>query len=166
MLWIVLIIILTGADQLSKWYFYANRFKYDGFVVIKDFFYLTYLENRGAAFGMLQNYRWLFIVLTVAALGFMIWYLIKNENIIFRISMSLLISGATGNFIDRLFRGFVVDFLDFYPFGYDFPIFNFADICINVGAFFLIYYVIFIYKEPASKKGELNSSEVTDEQHN
>jgi len=164
MLWIVLIIILTGTDQLSKWYFYTNRFQYDGFVVIKDFFYLTYLENRGAAFGMLQNFRWMFIVLTVAALGFMIWYLIKNKNIVFRISMSLLISGAIGNFIDRLFRGFVVDFLDFYPFGYDFPIFNFADICINIGAFLLVCYVIFVYKEPVAEKGELNSSEVTDEQ--
>lgn len=164
MLWIVLIIILTGADQLSKWYFYTNRFQYNGFVVIKDFFYLTYLENRGAAFGMLQNQRWLFIILTVIAVSFMIWYLIKNKNTILRLSMAFLISGAAGNFIDRLFRGFVVDFLDFYPFGYDFPIFNFADICVNIGAFLLVYYVIFIYKEPANKKGEPDPSEVTDEQ--
>ena len=164
MLWIVLIIILTGADQLSKWYFYTNRFQYNGFVVIKDFFYLTYLENRGAAFGMLQNQRWLFIILTVVAVSFMIWYLIKNKNTILRLSMAFLISGAAGNFIDRLFRGFVVDFLDFYPFGYDFPIFNFADICVNIGAFLLVYYVIFIYKEPANKKGEPDPSEVTDEQ--
>jgi signal peptidase II len=94
----------------------------------------------------------------------MIWYFIKNNNIVFRISMAFLISGAIGNFIDRLLRGFVVDFLDFFPFGFDFPIFNFADICVNIGAFLLIYYVIFIYKEPVSDKGELNNSEVTDEQ--
>jgi len=164
MLWCILIIILTVVDQLSKWYFYTYRFKYDGFVVIKDFFYLTYLENRGAAFGMLQNFRWMFIILTIAALVFMIWHLIRNKNTLLRVSLTLLISGATGNFIDRLFRGFVVDFLDFYPFGYDFPIFNFADICINVGAFLLFYYVIFIYKEPVTGKDEHNSSEVADEQ--
>lgn len=164
MLWIVLVILLTGADQLSKWYFYTNRLQYDGVVVIKDFFYLTYLENRGAAFGVLQNYRWVFIVLTIIAVGFMIWYFIKNKNTVLRISIAFLISGAVGNFIDRLFRGFVVDFLDFYPFGYDFPIFNFADICVNIGAFLLVYYVIFIYKEPVSNKMEPNPSEVTDEQ--
>jgi signal peptidase II len=164
MLWVLLIIFLTGIDQLSKWYFYTNRFQYDGFVVIKDFFYLTYLENRGAAFGVLQNFRWAFIILTIVAVSIMIWYFIKNNNIVFRISMAFLISGAIGNFIDRLLRGFVVDFLDFFPFGYDFPIFNFADICVNIGAFLLIYYVIFIYKEPVSDKGELNNSEVTDEQ--
>ncbi|NLO98949.1 MAG: signal peptidase II [Clostridiaceae bacterium] len=164
MLWVLLIIFLTGIDQLSKWYFYTNRFQYDGFVVIKDFFYLTYLENRGAAFGVLQNFRWAFIILTIVAVSIMIWYFIKNNNIVFRISMAFLISGAIGNFIDRLLRGFVVDFLDFFPFGFDFPIFNFADICVNIGAFLLIYYVIFIYKEPVSDKGELNNSEVTDEQ--
>ncbi|HHU90988.1 MAG TPA: signal peptidase II [Clostridiaceae bacterium] len=164
MLWIVLIIILTGTDQLSKWYFYTNRLQYDGFVVIKDFFHLTYLENRGAAFGVLQNFRWTFIVFTIVAVSIMIWYFIKNKNVILRISLTLLISGAVGNFVDRLFRGFVVDFLDFYPFGYDFPIFNFADICINVGVFFLIFYVIFIYKEPVANKEELNTAEVTDEQ--
>ncbi len=163
MLWILLIIVLTGADQLSKWYFYTNRLQYDGFVVIKDFFYLTYLENRGAAFGVLQNYRWVFIIITIIAVSVMIWYFIKNNNIVLRASMAFLISGAVGNFIDRLLRGFVVDFLDFFPFGYDFPIFNFADICVNIGAFLLIYYVIFIYKEPESNKGELDSSEVTDE---
>lgn len=164
MLWIVLIIVLTGADQLTKWYFYTNRLQYDGFVVIKDFFHLTYLENRGAAFGVLQNYRWVFILLTIVAVGIMIWYFNKNKNTVLRISMVFLISGAIGNFIDRLLRGFVVDFLDFYPFGYDFPIFNFADICVNIGAFLLVYYVIFIYKEPVSNKSELNPSEVTDEQ--
>ena len=96
MLWVLLIIFLTGIDQLSKWYFYTNRFQYDGFVVIKDFFYLTYLENRGAAFGVLQNFRWAFIILTIVAVSIMIWYFIKNNNIVFRISMAFLISGAIG----------------------------------------------------------------------
>jgi len=164
MLWIILIVVLTGVDQLSKWYFYTNKLQYDNFVVIKDFFHLTYLENRGAAFGVMQNYRWMFIVLTIIAVGIMILYFIKNKNTVFRISIALIISGAVGNFIDRLLRGFVVDFLDFYPFGYDFPIFNFADICINIGAFLLVFYVIFLYKEYKRDQPEPDTSEVTDEQ--
>ena len=83
---------------------------------------------------------------TIVAVSIMIWYFIKNKNVILRISLTLLISGAVGNFVDRLFRGFVVDFLDFYPFGYDFPIFNFADICINVGVFFLIFMLFLFIK--------------------
>lgn len=164
MLWIALIIVLTGIDQLSKWYFYTNRLQYDGVIVIKDFFHLTYLENRGAAFGILQNFRWAFILLTIVLVGIMIWYFIKNKSIVLRVSLAFLISGAIGNFIDRLLRGFVVDFLDFYPFGYDFPIFNFADICVNVGAFLLVYYVLFIYKEPENNKKKHDLTEVTDEQ--
>jgi signal peptidase II len=145
MLWIIMIIALIGLDQATKWYFYVNRLEFDRFPVIKDFFYLTYVENRGAAFGILQNFRWIFI---------------RNKNRVLRLSLALLISGAVGNFIDRALRGFVVDFLDFYPFGYDFPVFNVADICINVGVFFLIIYVVFIYQEP--KKAVIGSEEVPD----
>ena len=78
----------------------------------------------------------------------MIGYFIKSDNNFLRLALSILIAGAIGNFIDRLFRGYVVDFLDFYPFGYDFPVFNVADICVNVGVFLLVIYIIFIYKEP------------------
>ncbi len=162
MLWIILILLLTAIDQLTKWYFFINQIQFEKFQVIKDFFYLTYLENRGAAFGILQNFRWAFIVLTIIAVGFMIWYFIKNKNTLLRISMTLLISGAIGNFIDRLSRGFVVDFLDFYPFGYDFPVFNVADIWVCIGVALLVYYVIFIYEEP--KKASKESEEVLDEQ--
>lgn len=162
MLWIILILALIGTDQLTKWYFWVNRLQYDKFPVIEDFFYLTYVENRGAAFGMLQNFRWGFIVLTVVAVGGMIWYFTRNKNKILRFSIALLISGAVGNFIDRLLRGFVVDFLDFYPFGYDFPVFNVADICIDVGVFILLIYIIFIHKEPDKAVGE--SEEVPDGQ--
>lgn len=156
MLWILAIILLIGIDQLSKLYFYNNRLLFDGYEIIEDFFYFTYLENRGAAFGILQNARWFFIIVTIIAVGFMVWFFIKESNFVFRLSLAFLISGAIGNFIDRLFRGFVVDFLDFFPFGYDFAIFNFADICVNVGVFFLIIYIIFIYKEPAKDKTKEN----------
>lgn len=163
-LWILMIISLIGLDQWSKWYIFSNRGRFENFEVIKEFFYLTYHENRGAAFGMLQNFRWVFIGLTIIAVGVMIWYFLKNRNIILRIGLAVLIAGAVGNFIDRLFRGFVVDFLHFYPFGYDFAIFNVADVCVNISVVFLLIYFIFIYKEP--KKEIEEPSEVTDGQHN
>ncbi len=149
MLWIISIMALLGLDQWSKWYFLTNKAQFENVEVIKDFFYLTYLENRGAAFGILQNFRWVFIPLTLVAVAGMIWYFTKNRHFVIRLSLTLLIAGAIGNFIDRLLRGFVVDFLHFYPFGYDFPIFNVADICVSVGVFFLVIFLIFIYKEPA-----------------
>ncbi|NLM74558.1 MAG: signal peptidase II [Clostridiaceae bacterium] len=148
MYWIILIAGLVGIDQWTKWYFLKNKELFNKFEVIKDFFYLTYLENRGAAFGILQNFRWFFIIITIIALAIMIGYFIKSDNNFLRLALSILIAGAIGNFIDRLFRGYVVDFLDFYPFGYDFPVFNVADICVNVGVFLLVIYIIFIYKEP------------------
>jgi len=162
MLWIILILILIGADQVTKWYFLTNRLQFDKFPVIKDFFYLTYVENRGAAFGILQDFRWFFVVLTIAAVGLMIWYFLKARNKVARLALAFIMSGAVGNFIDRVIRGYVVDFLDFYPFGYDFPVFNAADVFINVGAFLFIVYVVFIYKEP--KKPSEKSDEVPDGQ--
>ena len=152
MIWIAMSIILIAIDQLSKLYFYNNQMLYSGYEIIDNFFYLTYLENKGAAFGLFQNGRWYFLVITIIAIGVMIWYFIKNNNFVLRLSLLLLISGGIGNYIDRLFRGSVVDFLDFYPFGYDFPIFNFADICVTVGVAILIFYVIFIYIEPENEK--------------
>jgi len=160
MLWIILILALIGIDQATKWYVLVNRLQFNKFPVIKDFFYLTYVENRGAAFGILQDFRWFFIILTIVAVGLMTWYFIKNKNRVARMALALIISGAVGNFIDRLIRGYVVDFLDFYPFGYDFPVFNAADICINVGAFLFIIYIVFIYREP--EKTPAKADEVSD----
>lgn len=162
MLWIILIAGLIGLDQWTKWFFFTNQVQFENFEVIKDFFYLTYLENRGAAFGVLQNFRWGFIVITLGALGALIWYFLRNNHGVLRTALTFLIAGAIGNFVDRLFRGYVVDFLHFYPFGYDFPIFNVADMCVNIGVFFLIIYILFIYKEP--KKDLKESTEVLDEQ--
>lgn len=80
MYWIILIAGLVGIDQWTKWYFLKNKELFNKFEVIKDFFYLTYLENRGAAFGILQNFRWFFIIITIIALAIMIGYFIKSDN--------------------------------------------------------------------------------------
>ena len=78
--------------------------------------------------------------------------MVLQKHPLARLSLSLLMGGAVGNMIDRLFQGYVVDFLNFYPFGYDFPIFNTADICITVGVALLLVYIIFVYKEPPKDK--------------
>lgn len=152
MLWIVLIAAIAGLDQATKIYIFNNRGHFANLPVIDGFFYITYCENRGAAFSILQNFRWAFVALTVVALVVMAGMMIKNRHTLLRLSLVLLSAGALGNMIDRALRGFVVDFLHFYPFGYDFAIFNVADVSINIGVALLIIYLIFIYKEPARGK--------------
>jgi len=152
--WVLLIIASIVADQVTKRLVTAGTH----IEIIKGFFYITYVENRGAAFSILQNFRWGFVILTFIAFAVMIRMMVVQKHVLVRLSLSLLIGGATGNLIDRLFHGYVVDFLDFYPFGYDFPVFNAADVCITVGVALLIIYVVFIYKEPR-KEAETASQE-------
>ncbi|MCR5636426.1 MAG: signal peptidase II [Clostridiales bacterium] len=141
---------LVITDQLTK-YMVVNFLMPVGSVpVIGDFFKFTYLENRGAAFGIFQNQRWIFIVLTFAILAVMLWisfrYEIKSKMLF--ASLVLVAAGGIGNLIDRIFLGYVIDFISFSFFP---PIFNFADCCITVGAVMLLVSMIFI-KNPAEKK--------------
>ena len=146
--WTLLIALLLALDQGTKFFFTANRADFQEREIIPDFFYLTYLENRGAAFSMLQNFRWGFVVITSIALVIMIRFFLVHQERIARLSLSFLIAGAAGNLVDRIWQGFVVDFLHFYPFGYNFPVFNIADICVNVGAVLLAIWLLFLYQEP------------------
>ncbi|MDI9514343.1 MAG: signal peptidase II [Clostridiaceae bacterium] len=148
MIWGLLIIAIIVLDQVTKHLIPVGI----DIEIIKGFFYITYCENRGAAFSILQNFRWGFIVITVIAVAAMIWVMILQKHVLARLSLSLLIGGALGNMIDRLFMGYVVDFFNFYPFGYDFAIFNVADISITIGVALLIIYILFIYKEPPKGK--------------
>lgn len=152
MYWILLIIGIIGIDQAAKIYIFTAQDKFQNLPIIKDFFYITYCENRGAAFSILQNQRWVFVAITIIAIIIMIWIMTKQKHILLRLSLSLVIAGAFGNMIDRAIRGFVVDFLHFFPFGYDFAIFNVADMSINIGVAILLIYLIFIYKDPGKGK--------------
>lgn len=107
-------------------------------VIIPNFFYITLTKNTGAAFSFLTGYTWVFIVIAIAALIYIDRAFLKdNLNKLQILSYSLLIGGIFGNLVDRLCFGYVIDFLHFRIFGYDFPIFNFADIFIVVGAVLL-----------------------------
>lgn len=137
-------IIFTAVDQFVKlWAF--NGLRIDGSItVIPSILEFYYLENRGAAFGVFQGNVLMLSVFTAVIIVGVIFYVIKNNtnNIIFLSSITLIISGGIGNLIDRVFRGFVVDYIKVLFI--KFPIFNLADIFVFCGACLLVFYVIFI----------------------
>lgn len=129
-------IILIIIDQFTKYLVVTNIANENPVVLIDNFLKLYYIENRGAAFGILQGFRSLFTVITILVLLFLIVFLIKNYNkvpFIYLVSFSLLIGGTIGNFIDRIRLHYVVDFISMRFFGHDFAIFNFADMFIVLG---------------------------------
>lgn len=152
MIWITIITLVIIADQLTKYIIKINIPYGKMIPVINNFFYITHSENRGAAWGIFQNGRYFFIVLTVVLSIILSYMLYKNNNIVLRISLSFILGGAAGNFIDRVYSGGVVDFLDFYFGNYNFPTFNVADSFIVIGSAILCYYLLFIYK--GDERGE------------
>jgi signal peptidase II len=112
--------------------------------VINNFFYITYVQNEGAAFGIFKNARWFFIVLAVLAVLSIIRYIVIEKKVYKDeiISYSLLIGGIIGNLIDRIVYGYVIDYADFYIFGYNFPVFNIADACMVIGFILILYNLI------------------------
>lgn len=151
------LVIVFGVvlDQLTK--FLATEFlKPVGDVpLIKGFLHLTYHTNRGMAFGLLENQRWIFITIsTIAILAFMLYlYLGYAEGTLYSVAISLVISGGIGNMIDRVALGAVVDFINFEII--HFPVFNGADSFVCIGAGLLILAMIKDIKKEmqASKKG-------------
>ena len=141
MIYILIIIAGIVLDRITKIYavkhFISNP--HSGSLIN-----LTYLDNRGAAFGILQDKRILFVILTLAIVLYLLYYFItnlKSNPLVLNIAFSLIISGALGNFYDRLFQGYVVDFIEFAF--VDFPVFNIADIFVTVGCGLLIIYILF-----------------------
>ncbi len=143
---LLFVLLLVALDQFSKIAMKAiNSIYSEGFTIIKDFFYITYAENTGAAFSILKGQRWFFITMALIVIVVIIYYLIKHKpKSLEKVSLQLILAGAIGNLIDRVTYGYVIDFLDFYIFGYDFPVFNIADSCITIGAILLIISELFI----------------------
>lgn len=144
MLSIIIIIIVLAMDQLSK-LASANALSLgESIDIIKGVFSITYVENRGAAFGMLQNKQAFFIIATLLACAAIVYFLVreyKRMPVSMHISLALVLSGAIGNFIDRVALGYVRDMLYFELI--DFPVFNVADSAICVGAALLIIDILF-----------------------
>lgn len=152
MLYCTLAVLLTAIDQITK-FLTLKYLKPVGSVALLDnILSFTYVENRGAAFGMMQNARWIFITVTIAVCAACIVYIVKKrpDSKLLCTSLSLIISGAVGNLIDRILRGFVVDMIEVTFINY--PVFNFADCCVVIGAVLFAIYVLFVYREP--EKGD------------
>lgn len=148
-LFIIIFTILI--DQVSKYgaiKFLKNSQPYK---IIGDFFQFNYVENRGAAFGILEHKRIFFIIITIIIILFISTYLVKNYsnlNVITRLSLSMLIGGAAGNLIDRIRFGYVVDFISFRIKGvYSFPVFNLADTFIVISTFLIVILILFDWVE-------------------
>lgn len=149
-IYFLVVVVLMGLDQLTKALIDKNITLQGSREVIPGFFSLTHVRNRGAIFGFFSHSdsRILYVFLTlvsVAALGLVIYYFFKTplSKKLMKISLSLILAGALGNLIDRVFRGYVIDFLDFYVKDWHWPSFNVADSCITVGACLLIFILIF-----------------------
>jgi signal peptidase II len=146
----VIILALLSIDQLTKALIARSILFQSSKSIIPGFFNLTHIRNRGAIFGFFSHSesRILFIFLTLVslvALGLVIYYFFKTPSSqrFMKISLSVILAGALGNLMDRLFRGYVIDFLDFHIKNWHWPSFNVADACITVGAFLLIFILVF-----------------------
>ncbi len=138
-----LAVLVAVIDQVLKYLVVNFLDKTNPTEIIPNLFSLTYVENKGAAFGMLADARWIFITFTIIITAFLIYILFKKRisNKLFLTSVVLIIGGGIGNLIDRIFLGYVVDFLSisFFP-----PVCNFADYCITIGAVLLVIYILFM----------------------
>lgn len=145
----IFLAILIFLDQITKHYAVVYLKGQEPAKLIDGVFELNYLENRGAAFGMLQNQKFFFIFIAVIILAVIIYVLWKTPNqkkyTKLHIALVLIAAGAIGNMIDRLRYDYVVDFLYFSLI--NFPIFNVADIYVTCAAVFLVILLLFVYKE-------------------
>ncbi len=146
---IVGILCLIGIDQVTKYLAVLHLKGQAAFPIIDGILELNYLENHGAAFGMLQNQKIFFIFVAVVILGviaYVLWKMPRGKRyVMLHILLSMIAAGAIGNMIDRIRLNYVVDFI--YIVAINFPIFNVADICVTVATFLLIVLMIFFYKE-------------------
>ncbi len=154
---ILVSIICSGilVDQITKILVDNLMALYSTVPIIPDFLHLTYIQNKGAAFGMLSNHRWVFMVISTIAIIAMGIYLFRfcKERMLFKVGLALIISGGIGNMIDRVIYGYVIDMIDFRVI--NFAVFNVADsfVCIGAGIVFLCL-VIDLIKTTKKEKEE------------
>lgn len=138
-----IVFLILSLDQISKFFITKNLLLYQSIPIIKGFFHFTLIHNRGAAFGILKNQVYFFIIISIVAIILISSSLFNHQRhkkvSCYTISLGLILSGALGNLIDRVFFGYVIDFLDFRIW----PVFNVADSAITVGAVLLGWGILF-----------------------
>ena len=146
---LISVVVLVCIDQFTKYLVVGHLKDRPAYVLIRNIFQLEYLENRGAAFGILQNQRVFFYISVLLITAAVIWFYSKvpmeKKYLPLRICAVLIVGGAFGNCIDHIRLNYVVDF--FYFKLIDFPIFNVADIYVTVAAFLLVILILVYYKE-------------------
>ncbi|HWP21927.1 MAG TPA: signal peptidase II [Candidatus Cryosericum sp.] len=146
MLELIIIVLILALDQVSKYLIQIYLSPVGtSLPLIDGVFHLTNAHNTGAAWGMMQGFRWVFIPVTLIVGGLILYLLFKNRKnltIFSRITLSLLFAGAVGNLIDRAILGYVRDFFDFCLI--NFPVFNVADSSLSVGCVLLVIDALFL----------------------
>ena len=162
---IAIIAGIIGIDQLTKWLAVVYLQGEPSVPLWREVLHFTYVENRGMAFGMLANHRWVFMVFSTVAIIALTVYLFRfrPEGRWMQISMAFIIGGGIGNMIDRIFLGYVIDFIDFTLI--DFAVFNVADSFVCVGAGMMIVALVIdlvreIKLEKAKQAEEKNNADV------
>ena len=136
-------------DQLTKILVIKNFQLYESLSIL-PFFNLTFIVNYGFAFGFLNNpsLNQIIVILVIfSIIAYFLYLLIKTQDQFFRFSLILVLSGAVGNFIDRVLHGFVVDFIDIYLGSYHWPAFNLADSSITLGFILIMFNILFLNKK-------------------
>ena len=157
--WISLALLAVVLDQVTKILAVKYLMPVDTVPIIKKVLHLTYLENTGAAFGSLKNSRWVFLAVSTFAIIALVFYMFrfKPKNRVLSAGLAFIIGGGIGNMIDRLAKGYVVDFVDFRLI--NFAVFNVADSFVCVGAALVIIYIFFFAeKEDKNAKNEKKES--------
>lgn len=150
---IIAIIVLVSLDQFVK-YLTVTHLMLKPIVLIENVFELTYVENKGAAWSILENQIWFFILMTVIILALIAYACYKKMiyTKLGQISLVLICAGAIGNLIDRITHGYVIDMFSFKLI--NFPVFNVADICIVCGGILFVFYMMFQHDKYAEKAGK------------
>ncbi|HEY3365617.1 MAG TPA: signal peptidase II [Symbiobacteriaceae bacterium] len=152
MLSIILGILVLLLDQGTKWLVSTRMAEFQEYPVIHGLFSMQFVRNPGAAFGMLAHQRWLFVTVSLVAIGGMLWFTRHPDarRGLVPWALGLLMGGAAGNLVDRVLYGKVVDFFLFYWKGHVFPNFNVADIAINVGVGLFLLHLLLEGREKAA----------------
>lgn len=148
---VVAVVVLVGIDQVVKLWA-AGALQNGPIDLIPDVLSFTYHQNFGAAFGILQQKRVFLVAMTlvVIAVGFYLIFAKKLQDPYLIVSVTLIIAGGVGNLVDRIFRGYVIDYIYFEPI--NFPIFNFADCCVCIGTLLVVWYVMIIEPKREAKQ--------------